>query len=247
MGLWYPRAVQYRGPAWKHGYPQYGRDSIKRGSVWHSAEGNSLDVMHDILDGSRRASWHFTVGKTPSDGVEQHYPLDANCWHAGDVDDDGAVRANIDLVGIEFMGVAGEPLTSFQLTEGVAITQFCAGEMGFDRFSLYPKQGFNWTLAEHNMVSDIPTACPSGRVPWDLVLRMLTPKVEDGMLELVSTVGGAGLYTFLTNWQGYNYISSSSRIDRMQRTGKWPREAPRVLSDAEHMDLIALDRGQDIG
>lgn len=248
MELWYPGARRFDGASWKYGYPSFGRTALKRGSVWHSAEGYSFDVMHDILLGPRRASWTFTVGKTPSDGVEQHYPIDANCWHAGDVDDDGAVRANIDLPGTEFMGRAGEPLTPYQVDEGVKITQFCAGEFGFDTYSRYPKQRFNWTLVEHNQVSDLPTACPSGRIPWDAVLAALrVPEEGEDMLELVTVIGSVGLFTFLTDWRGYNYVTSPEYLTHMQDIGLWPAGAPRLLSDAEAWDLRKLDKGQNIG
>lgn len=248
MDRWYPAAIQRPGPAWKTGYPSLGRFSLKRGSVWHSAEGNSLDVMHNLLDGPLHKSWQFTIGKTPSDGTEQHYPIDVNCWHAGDVDNDGAIRANIDLDGLEFMGVVGEPLTPYQLEQGVQITRFCASAFGFATYSRYPVQRLNWTLVEHNQVSDFPTACPSDRIPWGVVLDMLeVPEEEDHMLELVTTVGASGLYTFITDWRGYNYVTSSLFIAHMQDMGHWPAGAPSLLSDGERMTLKALDRGQDIG
>ena len=121
-------------------------------------------------------------------------------------------------------------------------------QFGFDTYSRYPVQRFNWTLVEHKQVSDIPTACPSGRIPWDNVLTMLrVPKEGDDMLELVTTVGASGLYTFITNWQGYNYVTSSLFIRHMQDKDYWPAGTPRLLSDAEKMTLKTLDRGQDIG
>src|SRR3990170_7372000 len=125
MKLWMPEAVRLPGPVWKIGYPslngrydQHGvrtTHGLKRGEVDHSAEGYMgyiRDYMKGRVDQDRRASWHFTIDYNT---IYQHYPIDAHCWHAGDVDDDGGVAANIDLIGKEHVGVAGQPLIEWQL------------------------------------------------------------------------------------------------------------------------------------
>ena len=171
MSDWAPFATRWDGAATKIGYSWAGLGGPKRGAVLHSAEGKNWDVIHDLLASQlRRASWTFTIGY---DRIEQHYPFRSHCWHAGDTDDDGGVRANIELVGIEVQGVAGEPLTAFQVEAEVAINRWCAEQEGFRRFARYPTQQGVWTLVEHNEVSDTPTACPSGRIPWPEILRRL--------------------------------------------------------------------------
>src|SRR3989304_5663863 len=89
-----PFAVQRPGPGWKTGYSWLPPTTRKRGEVKHSAEG-WWPGIYSRLDGPDRASWHFTVAH---DRLEQHYPVGALCWHAGDVDDDGGVAANAELV-----------------------------------------------------------------------------------------------------------------------------------------------------
>src|SRR5262245_59361112 len=159
MDLWCPFAVRYDGPPEKVGY---GSTLIapKRGEVKHSAEGY-WDGAHSVLwDLDVQSSWHFTVG----DYIEQHYPLDVCCWHAADTDPDGAVRGNYDLVGVEHIGVAGEPLTQAQIDNTVLLTRWLAQQCLLGTFTRYPDQA-GWTLCEHNEVSNSPTACPSGRIP----------------------------------------------------------------------------------
>jgi hypothetical protein len=175
---WAPFAVRRPGPAWKVGYSFVGEGGPKRGDVKHSAEGYWSGI-YAVLQGNRRASWHFTVG---FDRVEQHYPISAYCWHAGDVDDDGGVAANLDLVGIEHLGVAGQPLTPYQIEMTTEITRWCAEQNGYKRFARYPIQDGVWTIAEHNEVSDVPTSCPSGRIPHGLILGDLY-NVEDDMAD----------------------------------------------------------------
>jgi len=170
MADWAPFATRRDGPAWKIGYSFPGEGGPKRGDAKHSAEG-WWPGAYSVLDGPRRASWHFTVGL---ERIEQHYPVSAHCWHAGDVDDDGAVAANIDLVGIEHLGLAGQALTVYQVETTTRISQWCAAQFGVSGFARYPVQAGVWTLVEHNEVSDVATSCPSGRIPWPDILRRLT-------------------------------------------------------------------------
>ncbi len=176
---WCPFVTRRDGNPQKMGYPQLGvgYGGPKRGDVKHSAEGENWDVIHDLLDSLvRRASWHFTVGY---DRVEQHYEISAHTWHAGDTDDDGGVRANIDLIGIEHLGMAGTPLTAYQVEMTARISRWAAEQFGYTTFSRYPQQTGTWTLVEHNQVSDAPTACPSNRIPWGLVLLKIEELEED--------------------------------------------------------------------
>ncbi len=167
---WAPFAVRREAPAWKVGYPWAGSSGPKRGEVKHSAEG-FWHGLYSVLDGPAHSSWHFTVGYAR---IEQHYPVDAHCWHGNDVDDDGGLAANIDLVGVEHLGVVGQPLTEYQVEATIKITRWCAEQHGMSRFARYPTQGPGiWTLAEHKEVGDTPTACPSDRIPWDKILAGL--------------------------------------------------------------------------
>lgn len=170
MELWCPFAVRRDGPAWKVGYsPPLGMTAPKRGEIKHSAEGGWAG-LYSVLDGTRPASWHFTVGY---DRIEQHYPLNVNTWHGNDTDDDDAIKANLDTVGVEHLGKAGEPLDAYQLDATVRLSAWMAQQFGFSRFDRFPVQDGVWTLAEHRQLGNTPTACPSDRIPWDEVLRRL--------------------------------------------------------------------------
>ncbi|KKK88012.1 hypothetical protein LCGC14_2747500, partial [marine sediment metagenome] len=165
---WAPFATRRNGPSWKVGYSFAGEGGPKRGDVKHSADG-WWGGIHSVLDGPKPVSWQFTVG---FDRTEQHYPISAHCYHAGDTDDDGGVAANIDLVGIEHLGIS-DVLTPYQREMTVRISQFCAEQFGLRTFARYPQQQDVWTLVEHNEVSNLPTNCPSGRIPWSAIIRML--------------------------------------------------------------------------
>src|SRR5262245_13228648 len=128
MELWYPGAWHYPGPASKAGYPGQAT-APKRGEVKHSA-GGYLDGAHSVLMNlDIQSSWQFTIAY---DHVEQHYPLDACTWHGNDTDPDGDVKANIDLVGIEHLGVAGEPLTAYQTQATIDLSRWMAAQYGLD-------------------------------------------------------------------------------------------------------------------
>jgi hypothetical protein len=183
-----PGAVKKLGPSDKVGYPS-GSKGPKRGDAKHSAEGTGAGLL-SVLRGPRRASWHFSVLK--SGIIWQHYAIDVHCWHAGDTDDDDDVRANIDLIGIEHEGLAGQPLTAEQTAATIEITKFCADyfnrNVAYARFPVQPSDG--WTLVEHNEVSNTYTACPSDRIPWDDVLEGLEDDMDPRLDELVKTYGG---------------------------------------------------------
>lgn len=166
--LWYPGAVRWPGNPNVTGYPPSigGLKAPKRGAVEHSAEGVNWGVIHDLL---LTKSWHATIGY---DRIEQHHPIDINCWHGADTDADGGVRANIDLIGVEHLGVAGHPLTEYQIQATVDFNRWAAAQFGLATFSRYPKQD-GWTMAEHNEVSNTYTACPSSRIPWAEVMKRL--------------------------------------------------------------------------
>ena len=176
--LWFPGAQRWPGNSAVTGYlPPLGQRAPKRGAVLHSAEGSNWDVIHNLL---LTKSWHLTIGY---DRVEQHHSLDVNCWHGADTDDDNAVRANIDLIGIEALGVAGEALTAYQREQEVELNRWCAAQFGrstFHRFDGWdPDEAGVWVLAEHNEVSNTYTACPSGRIPWPRILAALEDTVDD--------------------------------------------------------------------
>ena len=188
--LWAPFAIKKPGPADKVGYEAlgFGVKGPKKGDVKHSAEGSAAGLL-TVLHGARRASWHFSV---LYGAVWQHYPINAHCWHAGDTDDDGGVRANIELVGIEHEGMAGFELTDYQVEMTVEITKFCAEffdrTASYERYPVMPADG--WTLVEHNEVSNVPTACPSGRIPWEYVMEgLVTQEVEDMALAFWKATG----------------------------------------------------------
>jgi N-acetylmuramoyl-L-alanine amidase-like protein len=171
--LWMPGTIRVDGNPDQFGYETFGLHSPKRGDVKHSAV---VNWTTSVPNGNNNAggSWHFTLMK---DGrVYQHYSADANCYHAGDIDDDGAVRANIDLIGIEHeggpIGNESEPLTQPQIDNTLAVSRWAASVFGRTAFSRYPTQT-GWTLVEHNQVSNRPTACPSGRIPWGVILPVL--------------------------------------------------------------------------
>lgn len=145
--------MRYPGAIWEPGPPaNRGYDGVlthpKDGAVLHSADGNFVtgNKPRDIMI-ARGVSWHFTIYKNGRIG--QSYEVETICWHAGQR------AANFSKVGIEHEGTG--PLTPEQLAASVQLTRWLSASLGFpmDRSALH----------EHNEF--FPTACPSGRIPWD--------------------------------------------------------------------------------
>lgn len=158
---WYPSAQILRGPASKSGFPgRAGRED--RGAVVHSAEGYRAGLESRILDQGVALSWHFSV---MMDGaVLQHYPIEVMCWHA-------RTPANYRYVGIECEGQAA--LAPAQLD---ALIKLLAWLSDADDWPLIAR---NVTLWEHNQF--VATLCPSGRIPWEVILSRLNVHVTPPM------------------------------------------------------------------
>lgn len=212
---WMPGVVRRPGPPEKVGYSFRGESGPKRGEVDHSAEGYWGGIHATLDDLDRRASWQFTVGY---DRIEQHYPLEAHCWHAGDVDDNGAVAANIDLIGKEHLGltprgqIIGPPLTPYQLDASARITRWASAQYTLTRYGVYPQQDRVWTLAWHKWVSDVYTACPSNRTDLTAIIctvRAALAGVEEGDMRLIRTPGG---YIYLEGGGTVQYVRDMTHL-----------------------------------
>lgn len=175
MTEWCPFAIRRDGPASKQGYGS-NTAGLKRGEIKHSAVGSLSGALAVLDRPDIRSSWHFTIAY--SGDILQHYALSTHCWHGNDTDGDGGVAANFDLIGIEHEGGGpgneSEPLTPGQVTATVRLTRWAAEQFGFADFARYPHQTGVWTLVEHKEVGNTPTACPSDRIPWELVLSLLS-------------------------------------------------------------------------
>jgi len=154
MEEFYPKAIHRSGPFWKQGYPDLSRYTrTGKGAICHSMEG-TLAAAFARLDGPNMASWTGSVAKDGT--VYQHYPLSACCWHAGHEE------RNILWAGWEFEGRMGEPLTPEQVDAAIGLLTWQAIQEGWDQVAPHV------TLGEHNWY--YPTACPSGRIPWDRII-----------------------------------------------------------------------------
>ena len=175
--LWVPWAVRIPGPDWKFGYSytEAERYHHKRGFTCHSSEGYiSSDI--EVIKGPRQTSFQLEGAK--SGALYQFYPLTADCWHSGDADDDGGVAGNIDTIGYEMEGFAGEALTEGQYQTLLKTYRWCASEFLWPAPAIYPWNGApgEWaaaTLFPHQRIADKYTACPSGRWPLEKLIRDL--------------------------------------------------------------------------
>jgi hypothetical protein len=156
----YPTAHAVPGPPAK----QNGGINRCTGVVCHSMVGSYAAALGELKNPERRASWHYSV--LQNGAVIAHYADEAQTWHAGSA-------FNNFTIGIEHEGGLGpynEPLTPRQTDASVSLVRWLAQAHGFP---LVRQKG----LWEHREVSDKPTACPSGRIPWEKY--PLPPPVEE--------------------------------------------------------------------
>lgn len=177
-----PQAQWRPGPAWKRGYggTTWLPLTYKEGEVKHSAEG-SVSAAFGVLDGPRQSSWHFTLPKQPPVRFYQHYHLEDICWHCGlpgDESSDTSLIGNITLFGEEHEGVAGEPLTAWQVENSTLLSLELRARCIKFRMNPPILRVNEW---EHNWLSPAPTACPSGRIPWMEIIARINAAEEGDM------------------------------------------------------------------
>ena len=158
----YPDAIWRASP--KHGYPSTDTHA-NEGVVIHSAEG-SLAAALGVIDGPREASWHFFVCK---DGKVYQFIDSTNiAWT------NGSFESNRRFWGIENEGIKGEALTEPQyaalkdLVKWLFVGPYIRGQT-------------LWEHREMTAYGSLPTACPSGRIPW---ARLIAALEEEEMTDL---------------------------------------------------------------
>lgn len=149
-----------------------GVNSVK-GIFLHSAEGYAATLLDLAVNGP--FSWHCS--NLLNGRLIQHYPFTARCWHAS--------AANDDYVGMENEGVytIEHTLNDSQIANAVRVIQDLMAWKGWQ-----PTRTGNTiqTLWEHNEVTWLggtPSACPSGRIPWDRILQAF-----------IRTLAGVGIH-----------------------------------------------------
>ena len=169
---WLDWCVRRDGPPAKQGYASAPWRALWeiQGEVKHSMEGPLSAALGELDNAQRRASWTFSVAKDGA--VYQHYRLEAVTWHGG------AIYANRCYVGIEHEGVAGQPLTDAQVAATIRLSRdlrrLCGGIS-----ALPPERRVNlWEHREMTRYGAEPTACPSGRIPWDRIIAALQEEDE---------------------------------------------------------------------
>lgn len=146
------------------------------GMVPHSAEGNfpTLSYLHDFLwqrgtaPPGQRASWGATLLK---DGRSvQHYSVWAQTWTSG------APHPNNNFFAFECEGKVGQELTPVQTSNIIRIGRDLMALQGWKPRRPANSADKQASLYEHNECTRwgaLATACPSGRIPWDIIVPAL--------------------------------------------------------------------------
>jgi hypothetical protein len=160
---WFAKAVREPGHPQAHGYPGIREPRDKRGLVYHSAEG-PLSVMRRIILAPGPPSWTFSNPKVGR--LIQHHERGTNIWANGSRD------ANLRFDACESEGVAGELLTVSQVANLIDLALWYVLEEGWAGFKRHQQA---WEHKEMTRFGAPPTACPSDRIPWEIII----PAVEE--------------------------------------------------------------------
>ena len=176
---WFDWAIKDPGPQER----QNGGRNGGKGIIPHSAEGY-WPVLRQVLWGDRGSSWGASNLK---DGrFIQHYSVWAQTWTSG------AGYPNNNFFAFENEGVAGQPLTQAQTDNIIRVGREL---MAVQHWT--PRRPLNdgdkmASLYEHRECTRwgaLGTACPSGRIPWDVIVpALMAPPEEEDMAERVWNV-----------------------------------------------------------
>jgi hypothetical protein len=181
---WFSKAVREPGHPRAHGYPGVAEPKTKRGLVYHSAEG-PLFVMRRISQAPGPPSWTFSNPKRGR--LIQHYERGTNIWANGEL----APNVAFDACESEGKG-AGDPLTESQVQNLIDLARWYKKEEGWQDFK---RQVQAWEHNEMTRFGAPPTACPSGRIPWDIIIPAVE---EDNMLDPAAIRAAAIIREFAT-------------------------------------------------
>jgi len=184
---WYPKAIVRATN--KHGYS--GDDAILGyGLVAHSMEGSLAAAFGELDNPARQASWHFSAAK---DGkIYQHIDT-LNISYAS-----GGYEANKRFWSIEHEGKAGEPLTPAQLAATTELMRWLLGT-----YHLQPLRKVTlWEHREMTQFGSSATACPSGRIPWDVII----PQIQPAPIPQPPTEEGADMFIAKAVETGNYYV-----------------------------------------
>lgn len=181
-----------------------------KGIFMHSAEGYGgtlLDPNSEYgYNGNHR--WHLT---NLFDGrLYQHAPFTTRCWHAS--------AANDSYVGCENEGDAPKDasLNEAQIDNAVRFIRDLAAWKGWTPTRPASPTDTSHTLWEHNEVVRLggtSTACPSGRIPWDVILNRLQGKEGEDSMRILHGGGNTNGPAYLLVGGRALYIPSSIYAD----------------------------------
>lgn len=182
--------------------------------------------------GYAAASVHLWIPQRPRPGkpdIIQHYPFTVSCWASGNRE------ANTNGIAAEDEGgywPHDEPLTDFQVDVNVRVIRELADWKGWQ--PARPSGLADATLLEHwecvQLWGGAPTACPSNRIPWRVILDRLAKEEDMAQLWLVRQENE--LYTYITDGFQRSYVDSSTKLRQLQDAGIWPREIKVVPAGA---------------
>lgn len=198
---WCPFAAREPGHPQAHGYPGEQELAPKEGLVFHSAEGN-LATMRRIIRAPGEPSW--TLSNPKRGRLIQHYPRGTHIWA------NGSREANVRFDACESEGVEGEALTGSQAQNLIDLAAWYKKEEDWAEFKRLITA---WEHREMTRFGASPTACPSGRIPWGIII----PGVEEEDMAAIDELRRDVDRLTLENRLQQGAIELQTRINQLQQ------------------------------
>lgn len=158
--------------------------NTRLGYIPHSAVGSLQGVIDVVFDPNSGRSVHGAIGYNGR--TIQFYPFTACCWASGERVPNSRFIAFENEGGRNIPSQVNEVLTEEQIQANVRIIKDLSANRWTPRRPVNPSDK-TATLYEHREMirwGADATACPSGRIPWDEILRRLAAPDVDQQLKV---------------------------------------------------------------
>ena len=192
---WFDFATRMPGPPLK----RYAQQNAIKGYVAHSAVGSTQGVI-DVVFGPAQKSVHGTIDYQGN--VIQFYSIHDSCWASGNEyvnthfvafeNEGGRTGPNDEFIE----GVTNELLTipQIHINAQIIIQLALAGWWLWPPVRPVSPFDLKATLWEHRELTRFgvaPTACPSNRIPWSLIMESVQDSSAQDLIPSIEKMLGA--------------------------------------------------------
>lgn len=221
----------------------------------HSAVGDGFLGWWQGIQGGIYFPTHLWINKLESDGVFQLYPVFSQCWASGSAYPNNNGIAAENQGGADTPATVNEPQTDFQVAACARILKdIAAFKNRSNAWWTRPANAIDQsaTLYEHReckRFGSAATACPSDRIRWNDILRIVgTPgdsgEEDDTLMYIVSkarTGDSDAFRSYLVRGRVFEHIPNKETFDELAKLNLPLYEPTKIAWDFMTNDATIIN------